>query len=155
MTCIVDGCEYKIQTAELCSTHYKQKLAGKLVLEYIPASPATFDEILAVMKNQGRTPPEYCGVANCARPHRAANVCQQHYMRVYNYYIRKGWEWPDFRSQFVPDVDVFEYVQPAKGFYLSPKNRKCHVPGCMQRYMGRGLCVKHYSRWHKLSKAGN
>lgn len=154
MSCKVTDCPNKVAYADLCSTHYKHKLAGKLVFEeYVPASPATVEEIMAVMSNTSRNPPEYCGVRNCARPHDAANVCRPHYMRAYNYHAKRRLEWPNFRIQTVYDADVTKYAKPPKHFYLTPKERKCHVPNCYGKYMGRGLCKKHYSRWYKTNRS--
>lgn len=139
-----------MKSTRLCKKHLAAYRAGELFIPRPAASPATYDEILAVMRSVGRQPPEFCGVPNCARPHRKVNVCQAHFSRVHAYYRRHNLPFPKFREDFRFDVpSVLPYVQPRRDKDITVAQKRCHVPNCVGKYMGRGLCTKHYNRWIK------
>jgi len=32
---------------------------------------------------------------------------------------------------------------------------KCTIPGCRNRYLARGMCVKHWNQWNRAGRPGN
>jgi len=88
--------------------------------------------------------PEYCNVPNCGRTPKCMSLCKAHYWHYSRYRTKQGLgkTRPDWES-------IVPYVQPVIGtHHLTPRQRRCHVPGCkITKYEGRGLCYTHYKRW--------
>lgn len=106
----------------------------------VPVAPEVLVWI-AERQVKGATP-EYCGVDNCAREHRAMNLCAAHYL--------KFWKWRQQNPYVLPEYpfpDIEKYVQPISGRGKTLDGYKCHVPGCLGKHVGRGLCRKHYQYW--------
>lgn len=101
-------------------------------------------EVLAVIAERqvkGATP-EYCGVDSCARPHRTMNMCAAHYLQFWKWRQRNSYVLPEY-----PFADISRFVQPVTGRGKTLNEYKFHVPGCIGKHVGRGLCRKHYQQW--------
>lgn len=116
------------------------------------AVACTMEHLIQVAARQDKKNlPQYCGVNNCARPHRTMNLCLAHYMRLWKYRQKHP---VDFGNYPFPDLNAI--VKDAKGRDdrrgLRLSERRCHVADCKNRHVGRGLCRKHYQVWWKANR---
>ena len=103
----------------------------------------------AAKYREGELKLEFCNVPDCDRTTYSANLCCSHYMQRVRYLQklhpvkRPRFDWRELET----------YLQPRKGLWgIKPSELHCHVPDCNKKYLSRGLCTMHYSRWYKGKK---
>ena len=135
------------QSAYLAKKHLGYLPNLKRKYKVFPAEP---QELIRVAEQSGMlSAPESCQIQTCKRPHRSLGLCKAHYRQF------EKWRYanPDYKLKRFTSADIEKYLQPAKGWKLTFRDRYCHVPECKGEYLARGLCNKHYDRW-KDWKAG-
>ena len=79
-----------------------------------------------------------CGVPDCGKPHKALNLCVNHYMKHLAQRKKDG-----FTRSVMPVEQLIAHAN-------LPKTDKCF---CGLRVHGKNLCVNHYARYNRWKKA--
>jgi hypothetical protein len=112
----------------------------------------TFEQLCKYARNiePGAPKPETCSVPGCNNKHRAMMLCNGHHLKFTRWRKERGIKVKRLSLDITP---VLEAIQPPIGSNnLKPRDRFCHVRGCIDEYHGRGLCKKHLSRYEKHIK---
>lgn len=114
--------------------HKRNDITGEQLAQY------------ARMVEPGTKPSDYvCAVPHCIKPARALHLCNGHHLKFTKW--RKANGITKVRMS-LDNSEMLKYALPAVGINkLKITDRYCHVPNCSNKYMGRGLCKKHYERW--------
>lgn len=107
----------------------------------IPADPQ--DLIRVAEQSTILSRPEFCQIPTCTKPHNSLGLCKAHIGQFDKWRIAN----PSYKLKKFTAADIERYLQPAKGWDLSFRERYCHVPQCKGEYLARGLCNRHYDRW--------
>lgn len=145
---------YRICGNQDCTTqaHITQSAyMAKKYLGYLPnlkrkfkVFPAEPVELIRVAEQSGMLArPKTCGIQTCTNGHHSLGMCKAHVSQFDRWRIAN----PDYKLKRFTSADIEKYLQPARGWDLTFRDRYCHVPGCKDDYWSRGLCTKHYDRW--------
>lgn len=113
-----------------------------------------------------------CTVEGCGRPHKAAGLCQTHYMQTRRgapitpvIRVRAGEKPPECSEADCHNpvkakgLCMMHYARLLRHGYTTERARTrppkpCSVPGCGNRLYSNGLCNQHHLRFRKAAQHG-